>query len=634
MKRINKIEIENSRAYYDRLIFSLEKGENLLLYGENGSGKTSLYKALNDFIQSFYSPVQYICNRYMPFGASGEILLSIGDFDANNREFSNLVDYRFADDVNNTNVQNTGYLKALALSKGFLSYRDLLKIYLSEDENPNLFYFFIEHLLGFHVPVAQGKSYSLYKRWELVKDEIFNVYSRQEQKHKRGLDDLNDFEIVLRSVLANLFAKVNNYLATYFDNLGLEIDFELKPLIFSYGVRKNKWKIQEDLRLTIKLEKSSINDYTKGLNEARLSAIAICLYLAALQANPGKDLHFMFLDDIFIGIDSSNRRPILEILNKEFNDFQIVITTYDRSWYYMAKNYLEKHTPNNWKYINLYSISKTERGQTFTVPVATTGDSAFDRAKEYLHGLRDVDLPAAANYFRKALEELFLNLPKELFINDDYTIVPGFKLTQRAKAVEILFSKIGENMTHILFIESYLHPLIHPLSHYEEEAQIYRNELLEIEKAISELMIQIEHLPRKCQLLVGRGNRLVIKYRTADNMYNSEYYVILDDNIWIYKDEVGNVQLIGGKCKMVYMKGVKNGVELEPFAPNKKMRNFNNFCYESLDDALRKIFTYETNVKSNLVVAHNNYDIVYQSKGNTVGIPINIRREQLLANMA
>ena len=69
-------------------------------------------------------------------------VLSIGDFDANNREFSNLVDYRFADAVNNTNVQNTGYLKALALSKGFLSYRDLLKIYLSEDENPNLFYFF------------------------------------------------------------------------------------------------------------------------------------------------------------------------------------------------------------------------------------------------------------------------------------------------------------------------------------------------------------------------------------------------------------------------------------------------------------------------------------------------------------
>lgn len=80
MKRITKIEIENSRAYYDRLIFSLEKGENLLLYGENGSGKTSLYKSVNDFIQSFYSQVNYISNRYKPAEAIGEVTLSIGDY--------------------------------------------------------------------------------------------------------------------------------------------------------------------------------------------------------------------------------------------------------------------------------------------------------------------------------------------------------------------------------------------------------------------------------------------------------------------------------------------------------------------------------------------------------------------------
>lgn len=66
MKKITKIEIENSRAYYDRLTFSMEKGENVLLYGENGSGKTSLYKSLNDFIQSFYSHVSYTTNRYKP----------------------------------------------------------------------------------------------------------------------------------------------------------------------------------------------------------------------------------------------------------------------------------------------------------------------------------------------------------------------------------------------------------------------------------------------------------------------------------------------------------------------------------------------------------------------------------------
>ena len=74
MKKITKIEIENSRAYYDRLTFSMEKGENVLLYGENGSGKTSLYKSLNDFIQSFYSHVSYTTNRYKPAGVAGEVI--------------------------------------------------------------------------------------------------------------------------------------------------------------------------------------------------------------------------------------------------------------------------------------------------------------------------------------------------------------------------------------------------------------------------------------------------------------------------------------------------------------------------------------------------------------------------------
>ena len=57
MKKITKIEIENSRAYYDRLTFSMEKGENVLLYGENGSGKSNFVTCidlLRKSIESFY----------------------------------------------------------------------------------------------------------------------------------------------------------------------------------------------------------------------------------------------------------------------------------------------------------------------------------------------------------------------------------------------------------------------------------------------------------------------------------------------------------------------------------------------------------------------------------------------------
>ena len=90
-------------------------------------------------------------------------------------------------------------------------------------------------------------------------------------------------------------------LVHYFNNFALHIDYDLKSMSFDYGTKgKGAWKIEQDLRLKISIGSSSIKGFTEGLNEARLSAIAICLYLAALKANPGKELHLMFLDDIFV----------------------------------------------------------------------------------------------------------------------------------------------------------------------------------------------------------------------------------------------------------------------------------------------------------------------------------------------
>ena len=629
MKRINKIELENSRAYYDRITILLEKGENLLLYGENGSGKTSFYKSLNDFIQSFYTQVSYTPNRYKQAGDAGEVLLSIGDCDPNTKQFSNLVDYRFGEGVDNTNVQNTGFMKALALSKGFLNYRDLLKVYLYDETNPNLFEFFVLHLLKNHVPLAQGLNVSIEKEWYGLKDDIFNVYSRNENKHYFGKNRLNDFESVLRSVLMNLFTEVNRYLNDYFSSLGLTVDYLLKPMTFHYGRGKWEWNIDQDLRLKVSSGQTQVADYTEGLNEARLSAIAICLYLAALQANSGSELKLIFLDDIFIGIDSSNRLPILEILNQEFNDFQIVIATYDRSWYCMAKNYITSRAPKKWKSVNLFSLPKTEDGKTFTMPVMTDGNSSFDRAKEYLHGNRDIDLPAAANYFRKTLEEMLLRLPKELFLSDDYTVIPGFKLTQRIESVKEWFSMLGFEMNNICCIETYLHPLIHPLSHYDEEAQIYRGELIKVEDAIKGMMVQMEEIPNRCKLFYGRGNDLCIRFDKADGSYRSNYYVTLDDNLWLYRDVTGNVRLTACKCRMKYMDGEDNGNALRPYTPGKKTR----FNYPSLDEALRQIYEHEVNDLHHNVMPCTDYDKVFYVKEMKIKTCIQVRRDELLASM-
>lgn len=631
MKKISKIELENSRAYFDRQVFSLEKGENLLLYGENGSGKTSLYKSLRDFIQSFYAPVDFTPNRYKDEGDLGEVVLSIGDYDEANQSIDNVVEYRLARGVDNTRVADTAFMKSLALTRGFLNYRDLLKVYLYDEKDPNLFKFFVEQLLANHIPVGQGRRTEIKEEWQRINNLLFKVHDRRTRDHRRGLNLLEDFEDVLRSVLDNLFEEVNRYLAEYFDSLQLSISYDLKPMTFLYHNWKWQWEIIQDLKLKIELGNAQVDDYTEGLNEARLSAVAICLYLAALHLHPGQDLRLMFLDDIFIGIDSANRWPILEILEKEFREFQIVIATYDRSWYCLARNFLLKHAPDRWKFVNLFTLPKEVNGKKLFVPVLTNGVSSFDKAKEYLHGQRPIDLPAAANYFRKALEELISekNLPKELFINNAFTMIPGFKLTQRAEALGKLFAAIGEDTKYIFDIESYLHPLIHPLSHYEEEAQVYRGELIAVEEAIVGLTAQISAFKKKCRLLAGKKNDLCIQYNTADGTYKSKYFVRLDDNLWLYKDAAGNAKLTACKCKTILMEGELNGVELDRFYPSGNTR----FKYESLEDAMRQIYDYEINSKHHNVVAGNDYDIVFFCEDLKVKKCIQLKRNALFAAM-
>ena len=51
--RITGIELKNFRAFYGTYQINLHKaGKNLLVYGENGSGKSSLYLALKLFLES------------------------------------------------------------------------------------------------------------------------------------------------------------------------------------------------------------------------------------------------------------------------------------------------------------------------------------------------------------------------------------------------------------------------------------------------------------------------------------------------------------------------------------------------------------------------------------------------------
>jgi predicted ATP-dependent endonuclease of OLD family len=54
--RISKITVNDFRAFPHVATFDLTDGANLLVYGENGSGKSSLFQALREFFRAGKQP--------------------------------------------------------------------------------------------------------------------------------------------------------------------------------------------------------------------------------------------------------------------------------------------------------------------------------------------------------------------------------------------------------------------------------------------------------------------------------------------------------------------------------------------------------------------------------------------------
>ena len=108
------------------------------------------------------------------------------------------------------------------------------------------------------------------------------------------------------------------------------------------------------------------------LNEARLTALALSLYLAGASlrnttppAEVGTPLRLLVLDDVLIGLDLAHRLPVLRVVEERFADFQVVLLTFDRAWYEVAKQQLPSAT---WCHYELFTVKVGDHEQPLLLP--------------------------------------------------------------------------------------------------------------------------------------------------------------------------------------------------------------------------------------------------------------------------
>ena len=299
--RITEFEIKNFKAFHGTYRIDLHKsGKNLLVYGENGSGKSSLYFALKLFLESSDEPSHKFENDQNIFVAdAGYIKLCLRA-----DQWSKQETYEWSASVKETDDE---LIIEASKAKGFLDYKSLLEThYLHHESNTvNVFNLLVETLLANTVN-TEGRS--LATDWA----DIQPPFPRRNAKSQIATleKQIADFNYELTNRLDELRPKASEILGKFAHNITLNFNFP--------GVRynrENKTLDNQEILLTVEFFDKDIPRYHRFLNEARLSAIAIAIYLSSILIQPASRLKILALDDVLIGLDMSNRLPVLDILD-------------------------------------------------------------------------------------------------------------------------------------------------------------------------------------------------------------------------------------------------------------------------------------------------------------------------------
>ena len=292
-EKIKSLKIESFKAFKEEAFLKLDK-LNLLVYGENGAGKSSVYDALK--LVFFYSRIEnehrvgatpdeqreqlasYLANRYNHRGGGG---YRIKINDENYEDFINHADYQdyHVSMICNNDIQVGDYI----------SYKELLeKVYIHGDVNI------------------------------LMDDDLMTKYITDE---------------------------VNTDLKESFkeENVTVEIsrENELKCSL------KGPWSEETYIE--------NIRDY---FNEAIINLIVMVLLLNTIKALEEKGrtkIKILVLDDIITSLDASNRVLLMRYVQEKFPKYQKFIFTHNISfynlWIYTINNV--KKEPESWKFMNV-----------------------------------------------------------------------------------------------------------------------------------------------------------------------------------------------------------------------------------------------------------------------------------------
>ena len=585
MAGIKEIEIEGFKAFPNK--FSLELDKNLLMYGENGSGKSSIYYALHALLQSVYKSDHGA--KYFRHEDSEENLINIYKLDdVKNNGFKPHIKITLdnehqwelsRDGLSSTpDTADDSELRLLNKTSAFINYSYISRFRSARNsETINLWNVFIKDILPFYVPTVTDMT---------LADAYYNlVENPYPYRVRRDIDVFNDN-------LSKFINEINRNASDIYNKYFKDED-EVDALIqvkyardddeienphheefqLSYRQQKAKstyvWRYPK-IGLHIVVGDKAILKPQSFFNEARLTAIALAIRFACLQSGKPQEGQFLALDDMLISLDMSNRMKVIRYLLDDMADkYKIYLFTHDKLFFEYLKH-KSKKSSSKWSYVELYMQDSKD-------PYKRTSKTYMEEADHYIkqhkYEIAGNFLRKEAEYFCKRFLPLKWQYTKEYCLLDLNGLINNSKKFAEESGISdtTLFDELDNHRKFIL------NPASHDsydIGKYEYEIKQCYNTLL----SLSQISIR---------RLLSKGQKVKIELSTVEPI-TYKFNITLCEDVYLIQIEGKTPYVSKGMINFTVDKNGKSSSEIK--TDNTTLKKFYEKNYEKSDKTKDKDF--------------------------------------------
>ena len=347
---INKLKLKNFKAFREEANLDLD-GKNVLIYGENGAGKSSLYQA-----------IKIIFHKDKIFEAQ--------------------IDPTVTDPKDRRNAE-----------------KDVLGQYNYQKTPLTDFTLEIDGL-DYTAYSTAGYDVSMISREDIQAEDVIDVV-KVVKKSLVGITDANKFVAEKKETLEQL---INLFLAEYFYEEQLKVELTY---------RRPDWLLT--VRDSSRDNRGRNEDLTEYFNEAKLHIIKLLLLLTTVLYNGAAErgaVRVLVLDDVISSMDAANRTFFVELLKEYFGDYKKIILTHSVSFFNMADYAfsIAFGQKDDWKRFQIVEHEANSKIET-----RESQDFASSINSEYKNRLRrGQPLDPIGNRIRKRFEFLVCEVSKLL----------------------------------------------------------------------------------------------------------------------------------------------------------------------------------------------------------------------------